>query len=325
MLDLATIQSAWHLPPILSTCIPETGTIHQTFLLSTASTTYVLRAYHYPPEQRWHIEYEHDLIRYAHKQGLPALIPLPLVATGESIFSQHNRFYALFPFAPGYQAQHGQLSSSEIAALGSFLAQTHIALQPYPKDRVYQRTFSVDSAATLTRIARIEAVISKKSALTSIDTNVLKCLAQQRTWIEDHPAANGLLDLSGLEHQVIHGDYQHTNIFFTSYSDLSVRVSAIIDWDQAYVAPRAWEIVRTLDYACNLEPSLCSIFLANYRSLLPISTEDLQQAAIIYGLKRAYDTWIYEALYLEGNERVTIFISDEFVPFIDRWQKLSWE
>jgi aminoglycoside/choline kinase family phosphotransferase len=45
--------------------------------------------------------------------------------------------------------------------------------------------------------------------------------------------------------QAIHGDYQSTNLFFAED-----QLCAIIDWDQAYVASPAWEVMRTLDLVC---------------------------------------------------------------------------
>lgn len=58
-------------------------------------------------------------------------------------------------------------------------------------------------------------------------------------------------DLSSLEQQVIHGDYQEINLFFEDG-----KVSAVIDWDQSYVAPRASEVVQTLHYVCKLEGTM---------------------------------------------------------------------
>src|SRR5882762_8953202 len=103
MLDLPTIQKAWHLTPIISTRVPESGAIHQTLLITTETAAYAFRAYRFMEQERGRIEYEHDIIRYAVTQGLPALLPLPLAETGETIFFYQGHFYALFPFAAGYQ------------------------------------------------------------------------------------------------------------------------------------------------------------------------------------------------------------------------------
>ncbi|HTK10733.1 MAG TPA: phosphotransferase [Ktedonobacteraceae bacterium] len=323
MLDLATIQEVWHLSPILSTRVPTAGTIHQTLLLITASTAYALRAYCFSQEERYRIEYEHDLIHYAIAQSLPALAPLPLSGTEECIFSYQDHFYALFPFAPGYQSNRDRLTHAELTALGTFLGQMHHALHDYPSSRVQPHSLQVDSTKTLAKIAHLETVIRARTPLQPFDLSALNCLDRQRAWIEQHTITNGTLDLADLEHQVIHGDYQKTNLFFARDTmTQKISISAIIDWDQAYYAPRAWEVVRTLHYACLLEPVACAVVLAAYRAIYPLSQEDLQQAAIAYSLSRAHSVWAYEEFYLEGNARVSTLIDGDCVPFIIRWNAL---
>ncbi len=165
----------------------------------------------------------------------------------------------------------------------------------------------------------IEAVIRSQPQLEDTDRQILSRLAQRRAWLATtHPVDSG--DLSHLEQQVLHGDYQETNLFFKDE-----KISAIIDWDQSYVAPRAWEIVRTLHYALNLEEVFCRAFLDAYRRVLPLMQAELEVAATAYGWKRAHDLWQYEELYLKGNQRVRAFFqpNERFVPFAERWAMLQ--
>ena len=123
-----------------------------------------------------------------------------------------------------------------------------------------------------------------------------------------------------IEQQVIHGDYQETNLFFEK--DV---VSAVIDWDQAYPAARAWEVVRTLHYVFQFEPSQCHLFLEAYRRELPLSSQALDVAAHVYSWIRTHDLWIYEEYYMRGNQRVQPFFSGkDFTPLIERWNTLQY-
>ncbi len=324
MLDLPTIQHAWHLAPITSTRNPETGTVHQTLLITTTTAAYALRAYRFTQEQRWRIEYEHELIQYVASQGLPALAPLPLAGSTETIFSYHGHFYALFPFATGYQSRSERFTPAELTALGSFLAQLHLALHDYPQSRVYQRDLYVDSTKTLTKMQELETTIRTKPVLDSVDRAALRRLGQQRRCLEQSTVAHGSVDLSGLECQVIHGDYQEANLFFRSDpATQQTSISAIIDWDQAYYAPRAWEVIRTLHYACELEPSFCALVLSAYRNIQPLAQADLEQAAIAYSQLNMHSLWIYETYYLEGNMRVADYFKEDFVPYIVGWNKVQ--
>src|SRR2546430_754579 len=98
--DLSALCSAWKIGPLLTTWIPETGTIHRTILLKTAQGDYALPAYRYESGEGGKFVYEHALIIFFSAGGLP--VPPPLYLTdGETILSQHGQFYALYPFARG--------------------------------------------------------------------------------------------------------------------------------------------------------------------------------------------------------------------------------
>jgi homoserine kinase type II len=187
-------------------------------------------------------------------------------------------------------------------------------LKDYPPEAVSQRSFRLNRAQTLARISSLEQLIQARSPRTTQDEAVLVQLVGQQTWLlqQAHAQESTLLMEAP---QVIHGDYQSTNLFFAAH-----QVCAIIDWDQAYVASRAWEVMRTLDLVCQFTGPLSRAFLQGYRSHAALSLAALDQAAAAYGLMRAHDVWPYEAVYVEGNDRVRQFLKPGgFVPLIERW------
>lgn len=292
------------------------GAIHHTFLITTADRSYALRAYRYTADDRWRIEREHALIAYIRSQGLPAVAPIPL-PTDETILEQDGYFYALFPFAPGYQVEKNALTEGQIAAMGSLLGKLHKVLRHYPRERVPDRSFTHNLTTTLGRIDKLEAVIQSLLVLEDEDIQSVEQLEQRRDWLTSLSSTDGI-DFALLDFQVIHGDYQETNLFFEADD-----VSAIIDWDQAYSAPRAWEVVRTLHYALRLDARTCGIFLDAYRCVLPLTLEELDVAAAAYGKMRDHDVWQYEELYIRGNQRIRAFIqAGRFVPFGEQWSQL---
>lgn len=316
MLDLSALCRAWNLPPVLSTWTPETGTIHQTLLFKTATKSYALRAYRYTPSERGRIENEHALIAYVQARGLPALAPLPL-PDGTTILEQGGHFYALFPFAPGHQTLRGHLTLGEVQAMGSFLGKLHQALRDYPHARVSQHQFMLDLATTLATIESIEETIRSLPVRSAEDEEALASLVERREWLKTASPVN-FEELLALEQQVIHGDYQETNLFFDND-----QVSAVIDWDKACVTPRAWEVLRTLHYALRLEKAACRAFLDAYRHVLPLPSTDLEITAEAYGWMQAHNLWHYKAIYLEDNQRVRTFLGPEpFVPFAQEWAML---
>jgi Ser/Thr protein kinase RdoA (MazF antagonist) len=316
-LDLAALCEHWNLSPVLNTAIPESGTIHCTRLLTTHRSRYALRAYRYSPNDRWRIDCEHALIAYVRERGVPAIAPLPL-PSGETLLESEGRFYALFPFAPGSQVRRGEIGSAQAEAMGAALAKLHRVLADYPPERVPQRSLKSDLADTLAGIERIEQAIGARPQTDETDALVLRRLGERRAWLLATTPGGGA-DLTTLEQQVIHGDYQDTNLFFEQS-----RVSAIIDWDQSYVAPRAWEVVRALHYVFKFDTALCHAFIQAYRLVLSLSLEELDSAARAYSWKRAHDLWLYEELYLRDNRRVLAFLDLErhFTPVVELWVRI---
>jgi homoserine kinase type II len=314
MIDIADLLTAWADAPLLSSAIPETGTIHRTYLLTTTNGRYALRAYRY--SERKPIEREHRLIVYAHSQGIPAIAPLAL-STGETILERAGHYYALFPFAPGRHVRRGTITGSEVVGMGRCLAQLHLALHAYPHERVAQRSLQIERAKVLARLDQLEAIIRALPSQNSSDKRILARLVGQRAWLMCSPFVDPT-QLSQLSYQVLHGDYQDANLFFDG--DI---VCAVIDWDQSYTASRAWEVVRTLHYVFSFEASACQLFLQAYRALLPLSWEELELSAACYCSIREHDTWMYEAIYLRHDDRLRPYINEGcFEPMSVQWQRV---
>lgn len=309
------IGQAWTLGAVLAASVPETGAVNRTHLLQTTSGQYVLRSYRDANRER--VRREHALIAFAHAHGLPVLTPRPL-ADGSTMLEEAGRFYALFPQALGRQVRRADLGRVEIEAMATFLGELHGVLQRYPKERVEVRSFAADLATTLARIDHIERLIRARPEPSETDRIALLRLAGRRAWLLRAPSGDSS-HLADLPFQVIHGDYQETNLFFAEG-----KVSAVIDWDQAYAAPRAWEVTRVLHLVFKFDPAPSQIFLTAYRTVQPLPLDDLWKAGRCYCYLRTHDLWVYEATYLEGNDRARAFINPgAFTPLEEQWTRLQ--
>ncbi|GLV53671.1 hypothetical protein KDH_05230 [Dictyobacter sp. S3.2.2.5] len=317
MIGMVDLQEAWNLPPVRATWTPDSGTIHSTVLLKTDHGNYALRAYRYSNEKRWKIEGEHAIIAHVQQHGLPAIAPLPL-PNGETILNHDGAFYALFPFAPGQQVPRHKLNTGKAIAMGKTLSQLHQALRDYHPQHARTISFDVDREATVAKIDQIEAAILSQPELDALDKQSLQRLAQRRDRLMVSQPED-ISILSALDHQVTHGDYQESNLFFEGDS-----VSAIIDWDQTLFAPRAWEVIRVFHYVFKFQAQGCCAFLDAYSSIMPLPLVDLEKTATIYAWIREHDLWLYEELYLHRNQRVRVFVAPgRFVPLIHRWEELQ--
>ena len=312
--DVRALLDAWPLGTIRAITPAASGTVNRTLLVDAALGRHVLRSYrHREPEP---VIREHAIITHVRAANLPAIAPLPL-PDGKTILAVGGQFHALFPIAHGWQCERAALGPDEAAAMGICLGRLHRALISLPQQWVAPRSFATNRGSTLARIDHLEETIRARPQLESLDREALAWLHGQREWIERHDA-DPLNLLVPLEWQVVHGDYQETNLFF-----LSGRVSAVIDWDQTYLAPRAWELMRTMHYAFAFSPNLCGPFLSAYQAIAPTTLADLDRSALAYAQKIGHDVWVYEEYYLHGNMRVQRFFhKGGFVSPLDDWRKL---
>ena len=119
--------------------------------------------------------------------------------------------------------------------------------------------------------------------------------------------------------QVIHGDYQESNLMFREG-----RVSALLDWDNAGVAPRAWDVVRAMHFMLEMEPASCRTFWRAYCDVWPLDRDEATRVAHRYGAQHDHSVWLYQAYYVEGNARVGKFIQPgDFGPFAAQWDALA--
>jgi hypothetical protein len=202
-LSKARISRVWSLPPITATTTPSTGTMHHMTMLLTTEAPYVLRSYRSMKKDRPRIVHEHAVAAYVQAQGLPAIAPLPLTSGG-TILEYQERFYAVYPLAPGVQIPREQVTMPEIvAAMGRCLGELHQVLARYPQEGLRKPTFAVDPPATLSLLERIEAVIAEKADQDALDQGILIRLSQQKAWLKTAQAVD-LTPFLSLERQVIH-------------------------------------------------------------------------------------------------------------------------
>ena len=312
--ELRAVLAAWGIEEIAAAYTPATGTMNATTIVATPHGARILRAYRHT--DRAPIEREHAIIAHVRAYGLPAIGPLPL-PDGATFLERNSRFFAVFPRAEGEQVERNRLGAVEAAAMGRSLARLHQTLATLPLTATNQRTFVFDRAATLDGNARLAALIHQRAGLNDLDRAALAWLAGQRDWLSGLPDSEQP-DLASLPRQVIHGDFQETNVFFTRGE-----VSAIIDWDQTYAAPRTWEVSRVLDLAFGFSPDLCPPFIAAYREVAPLALAELDLAMSVYAYKVGHALWLYDSYYREGNTRLAQFFPlDGFVSAAESWAML---
>jgi Ser/Thr protein kinase RdoA (MazF antagonist) len=289
---------------------PTAGTMNEMAVVTTRCRKVVLRGHRQRDRRR--VDFEHEVMAFARSRGVP--VPEAIATPdGELVVEHDGRWYSLFEHATGHQIPRHDLDEHHAAAMGHALAGLHTALLCFPTAAAPRARRRYSYQATLHRIEELLVYVDEIEDPGEQDLWAVERLQSRAEWLRDRPDPPAVvLDAE----QVVHGDYQDTNLFFDSGV-----VSSIIDWDKAEVRSPGEEVVRAMHLSLQLDPALCRVFLAGYRSAAVLSDDQLDQAATVYSHGRASDLWLFETIYLDGDDRPRRYLTPgRFTPFLDQWE-----
>ncbi|MET9023008.1 phosphotransferase [Actinopolymorpha sp. NPDC004070] len=317
--ELHPVLDHWGLEPADSIERTESGTMNDTYVVTTARRRVVLRRHR--RTDRSQVEWEHEVIAHARAGGVsvPAAITTP---DGELVVGHDGRWFSLFTYADGEQVDRTRLRPAHARAMGATLAHIHRALADVPDLPPAKVNPTPSPEETLRRMADLAALIERRESFDQCDAWALDRLRSKMALLASEGGRLALPEAPAGAARLTHGDYQETNLFFTG-DGTDVRVAAVIDWEKAEVRWPAEEILRAFHYSLLLAPGLCSAFLDGYRSVSPLAIDDLDLAADIRTFGDVHSTWLPEEIYLRGNDRVRQFVRPgPFVPFSRQWHDL---
>ena len=281
------------------------GSMNETYFAGR----YVLRRHRSTDVSR--LRWEALVIEHVRQRGVsaPGLVP---ARDGRIVVERSDGLWSLFERADGSHIRRGEMGEDAAHRMGASLADVHVALEDLPAGRSAPALSSTEAAVR-------ESVRLLDAAVEAVDDDVAAARAT-RSWLRGFAAWHGRTGACAAPvrtaTQVVHGDFQDTNVLF-----IGDQVAAVVDWEKAEARMAVEEILRAMHLSFDLEPRLCGAFVAGYRSRCGLSIEELDVGARLYGFERDRSTWILEELHLRGNERVrsTVETMTDFVPFHERW------
>jgi homoserine kinase type II len=249
---------------------------------------------------------EHEVIRWASERGVPAVGPLA-ASDGATVVEVEGALWALFPWVEGRVLGRGEATPREVEALGEMHGRVQRALVDHPESTgadpraALQETLRWDTAESVASLARIEPLVRAAPEW----SHLAEGLSVQRALLEDG-AARSALDFEWLPCQLLHGDFHEHQVLVDSEGS----VVAVVDWEMTRVAPRVWELIRSLSYSLVLETELVDDYLRGFRRHMTLTAAECRAGVELWWQTRLHSTWVWEAYFLEGNERVGELLAD---------------
>jgi len=166
-------------------------------------------------------------------------------------------------------------------------------------------------ADSFEQIGAVRDVIDQTYHQTGLDEQVLNTLAHKKDLIEGNDT--DFADLALRSDHVIHGDYLDHNLFF----DKRKQVQWVFDLEKVQYAPRAFELIRSLVYSIigtglsNATADAIQTYISSYHETYPLSRDEITEGLRLFYLKTIHSVWSESEYYIEGNERVREFLTQD--------------
>lgn len=190
------------------------------------------------------IRYEHRLLGWLARRGLPFALPVPMpTRQGDTLCAVEGRLHALFPLLPGGPADYGDLSQLE--NVGAALAELQGALAEYP-------TCPRPDMAGFFQLSKTHPAIAAPHTLHPTDLKLpdVEPFASLLAWWRDEVTAlqaflgGPFLDLP---RHLIHGDYLPSNTLH-----LDNRLTGVVDFEFARPDARAMDVASALYFSLRI-------------------------------------------------------------------------
>lgn len=299
------------------------GLMNRNWRVDTATGTYALKLLQDVPVEA--ARRSAAVLSALAAAGLPVCAPVTTRDEAEPVLQIGPRSYLVSPWAEGTHVEGVALPLDEVTAFGSTVATIHQALSdtarvalPAPDARPRAKVTSPGTA--IEKADRLMAAIDKIPGPSDFDRLARRLLEERRVLLDKHHVSAPSAGEAPGPFGWTHGDLQFRNVLHHDG-----RIVAVLDWDRIAIKPLGEEVARTAQVQFGGEHGLLDLeriaaFVAGYRTVMPLSREDLADAVDRLWWKRMSDYWVFEFHYyrddhgpdslMEPSERLLLLWTD---------------
>ena len=281
------------------------GVLNKNYSLVTTSGAYFIKSVR--EKRRDSIAYIAAAETFMADGGIPAVRMLKTV-DGAEYFEYEDELYTLYPYIEHTNVDIGY----DYAKLGALLARIHErGSEPLPSLLTSSTLTEKSNDLVLERLSffRAQAAQGKEP----VDALFIRYIDAKLALLPVLP------EVAYESKTLVHGDYHLRNLLFSSDGE----VIGVCDWEKADLAPRAFEIARSIQLICfeNRVPpfqylrekalTVGALFLRGYQAQYPISDEELRTGFDLRFRKLVATFWIEDLHYKQHDSRANHFLENE--------------
>ncbi len=294
--------------------VPE-SVLNENYRVETAEGTWFARFIQRKRTRtRTVVEAEHRAIRYVHSRAVPVALARETPG-GETVTSIGGTLVAVFPWIEGRTAERGSISANEARAMGDVHGLTVQALADYHDDVLELRAAGEtdwDTSRSIAELSRVDDLIRYYPAPPEDQLAAQASLRVQLAVLESREPRPPS-DFASIPVQLEHGDFHERNVIFGERDS----VAAVVDWERIRVLPRAFQLVRALDFTGLLATGGLENYVRGYCQHVPLQPGEGTMAVEQWWQSVVHNTWTFTEVFIRGNEPVRRFLP-EIAPRLER-------
>lgn len=291
----------------------DEGYLSDNQIIGAGNANYFLKKYRFTQEKR--IKTIHAVKFFFAEAGIPVILPLKNKHLA-SFFRFEDYYYSLFPFVTGRRLNRGNLPADALKASAKLLADLHRVGTNAEISSLREHSGAWNRKQFMAEAKRVLQVIEHKRSKDPFDELALETLNLKLALASRN---NAQYDDFGLQNDhLIHGDYHEENLFFNEND----QVKYVFDFEKTRLAPRTFEVIRSVNFICFSDTGYCPVFdqqsfsnaliyLQTYHAHYPLRKNEFTNACKAYYLGKVHSLWVETEHYLHQNTRTDVFLKPE--------------
>lgn len=285
------------------------GALNRNFLLATSTGSYFIKSVR--ERRKSHIPHIAETETFFQGKGIPAVCMLRN-ASGALSMETGGDVYTVYPYVPNDNSCIYALQN--IDAMGAMLGSLHLEGSRNVPDSLATEMFTIKGAQeVIEKLTAYRDGILHKEFQDAVDAEFLTYIDLKLSKLSQEVTSIALPNDT-----LTHGDYHERNILFEGEKG----IIGICDWEKAQMAPKAYELARAVEIIClgfssaavhtaDEMLSTAARFISAYRSVYPISAEEIQVGFDLQLQKTLHSIWIEHQHYDLKDFRSDKFIQHE--------------